>query len=61
MTGIANFLGFTEGDVAIVTGAATGIGRETAIQLLAQKVRVIGLDINAAGLEALGGPALLAR
>lgn len=47
------FLGFRAGEVAIVSGAASGIGRETAVRLLAQGLRVIGLDINAEGLAAL--------
>ncbi len=53
MAGSANFLGFSQDSVAVVTGAASGIGRETAVQLLGQGLRVIGLDINAQGLSAL--------
>jgi NADP-dependent 3-hydroxy acid dehydrogenase YdfG len=53
VTGVANFLGFPAGAVAIVTGAASGIGLATARDLLGQGVTVIGLDINAAGLAAL--------
>ncbi|MEI9993026.1 MAG: SDR family oxidoreductase [Rhizomicrobium sp.] len=48
-----DFLGFAKGTVAVVTGVASGIGRETAAQLLAQGLRVVGLDINAAGLATL--------
>jgi 3-oxoacyl-[acyl-carrier protein] reductase len=53
MTEVANFLGFPPGAVAIVTGAASGIGLATARDLLGQGVTVIGLDINEAGLAAL--------
>ena len=48
-----DFLGFTADASAIVTGAASGIGRDTAELLLRQGVRVLGLDINAEGLKAL--------
>ncbi|MBY8823916.1 SDR family NAD(P)-dependent oxidoreductase [Sphingomonas colocasiae] len=53
MSGKADFLGFPAGATAIVTGAASGIGHATALALLGQGVRVIGLDINEAGLAAL--------
>jgi NAD(P)-dependent dehydrogenase (short-subunit alcohol dehydrogenase family) len=48
-----DFLGFPNGATAIVTGAASGIGHSTAVRLLGQGVRVIGLDINGEGLAAL--------
>jgi len=53
MAAVADFLGFPKGGVAVVTGVASGIGRQLAIQLLAQNLTVIGLDINQAGLDAL--------
>lgn len=53
MAAIADFLGFPQGGVAVVSGVASGIGQQLAIQLLAQDLTVIGLDINRAGLEAL--------
>jgi 3-oxoacyl-[acyl-carrier protein] reductase len=53
MAAVADFLGFPPGAVAVVTGVASGIGRQLAIQLLAQNLTVIGLDINQAGLDAL--------
>lgn len=39
--------------VAVVTGAASGIGAATAIELAKHRVTVIGLDINKAGVEDL--------
>jgi NAD(P)-dependent dehydrogenase (short-subunit alcohol dehydrogenase family) len=57
MAAVADFLGFPAGSVAVVTGVASGIGHQLAIQLLAQGVTVIGLDINQAGLDKLNlGP-----
>jgi 3-oxoacyl-[acyl-carrier protein] reductase len=50
---VADFLGFPPGSVAVVTGVASGIGHQLAIQLLAQGVTVVGLDINEAGLNKL--------
>lgn len=41
------------GKVAVVTGAASGIGRATASRLVAEGASVAGGDVNAAGLEAL--------
>lgn len=41
------------GKVAIVTGAAAGIGRATAARLVAEGARVVATDLDAAGLESL--------
>ncbi|WP_380871668.1 gluconate 5-dehydrogenase [Sphingomonas sp. DBB INV C78] len=46
--------GFDTGTV-IITGAASGIGRETALEAKRQGLGVIAWDINAAGLEGLAG------
>ena len=40
--------------VALVTGAASGIGRATATRLVAEGALVVGGDVNAQGLEDLG-------
>jgi len=62
MTAVANFLGFPEGGVAVVSGVASGIGKELAPLLLAQNLKVIGLDINQAGLDSLDfGPGFTKR
>ena len=45
---------FTTDNVAIVTGAASGIGRATAVGLAANGLTVIGADIDKDGLEATG-------
>jgi NAD(P)-dependent dehydrogenase (short-subunit alcohol dehydrogenase family) len=42
-----------DGRVAIVTGAASGIGRAVALRLAAEDAVVIGADVNAARLEEL--------
>ncbi|MFI5911794.1 SDR family oxidoreductase [Dactylosporangium sp. NPDC051541] len=42
------------GRVALVTGAGSGIGQATVLQLAHEGARVIGCDIDAAGLEATG-------
>lgn len=42
-----------DGKKAIVTGAASGIGRATAVRLASEGVDVVGLDIDEAGLESL--------
>lgn len=39
------------GKVALVTGAASGIGRETALRLASEGARVYGADIDEAGLK----------
>jgi 3-hydroxybutyrate dehydrogenase len=43
---------FTTDTVAIVTGAASGIGRATAIALAVNGLTVVGLDVDADGLDA---------
>lgn len=40
-----------EGKVALVTGAASGVGRETARQMVAEGADVYGIDINGEGLD----------
>ncbi|MFC6863003.1 SDR family oxidoreductase [Halomicroarcula sp. GCM10025817] len=45
---------FSGDDVAIVTGAASGIGRATAVALAANGLTVVGADIDADGLEETG-------
>ncbi len=45
------------GKVAIVTGAANGIGRATAIRLAREGARVIGCDVNDESLAAAAGQA----
>jgi NAD(P)-dependent dehydrogenase (short-subunit alcohol dehydrogenase family) len=39
---------------ALITGAASGIGRELALQLAAEGAAIAALDVNAAGLISLG-------
>jgi len=46
-------MGRVEGKVAIVTGAASGIGRASAEKLAAEGARVVVADINAAGAAAV--------
>ena len=41
------------GKVALVTGAASGVGRATALQMIKDGAKVSGIDINNDGLEAL--------
>jgi 3-hydroxybutyrate dehydrogenase len=45
---------FTTETVAIVTGAASGIGRATAVALVANGLTVVGADIDGAGLAGTG-------
>src|ERR1700728_3421064 len=44
-------LGFARGDVVIVTGAASGIGKATAIRAAAVGLRVAGWGLNRDGAE----------
>jgi NAD(P)-dependent dehydrogenase (short-subunit alcohol dehydrogenase family) len=46
------------GKVAIVTGAAGGIGRATALRLYADGAVVVGMDVNPAIVENLNAPGL---
>jgi rhamnose utilization protein RhaD (predicted bifunctional aldolase and dehydrogenase)/NAD(P)-dependent dehydrogenase (short-subunit alcohol dehydrogenase family) len=48
-----------QGKVAVVTGAASGIGRASAEALMAQGVAVVALDLNADVAELSTGPAYL--
>src|SRR5262245_32101575 len=43
------------GKVAVVTGAASGIGREAALQLAAEGAAVCCADVNETGLEEVAG------
>ena len=47
--------------VALVTGAASGIGRAIALQLAQSGARVIATDIDAAGLAAMAGDTIAAE
>jgi 3-hydroxybutyrate dehydrogenase len=42
---------FSDDTVAIVTGAASGIGRATAVALAYNDLTVVGIDLDEAGLE----------
>ncbi|MDP7548808.1 MAG: SDR family NAD(P)-dependent oxidoreductase, partial [Alphaproteobacteria bacterium] len=44
---------FSDGRLAVVTGAASGIGRATALLLAARGAQVLGVDRNPEGLESL--------
>ena len=46
-------MGTFDGKVALITGAASGLGRATAAQLVGEGAKVFGVDINADGLEAV--------
>ena len=41
--------------LVVVTGSASGIGRATAVEFLAGGAKVLGVDVNVAGLEQLEG------
>jgi NAD(P)-dependent dehydrogenase (short-subunit alcohol dehydrogenase family) len=45
--------GRLDGKVAIVTGAAAGIGRATAVRFAAEGARLVAADVDAGGLERL--------
>jgi len=47
------------GEVAVVTGAASGIGRACALELLARGAAVVGLDLSATVADVSGEPAYL--
>lgn len=61
MTDTASLHHFRDGTTAIVTGAAGGIGRETVRLLTGAGVRVIGIDINQAALDAIDDPLFIGR
>ena len=46
--------------IAVVTGAAGGMGRAIAAGLLADGLHVVGLDIDAGGLDSMAGPGFTA-
>jgi len=54
--------GNLEGRVALVTGAASGMGREMARALVAAGAKIVAVDVNGAGLDKLvAEPALAGR
>jgi meso-butanediol dehydrogenase/(S,S)-butanediol dehydrogenase/diacetyl reductase len=44
-------MGRFDGKVALVTGAASGMGRAISLRLASEGARVFGHDLNAAGLD----------
>ena len=50
---MSTYPNYHEGRRALVTGAASGIGRASAIKLAEAGAHVLAVDINAAGLEQL--------
>jgi len=47
--------------IAVVTGAAGGLGRAISAALMAQGMRVVGVDIDAGGLAGMAGERFLGR
>ena len=52
--------GKLDGKVAVITGAASGIGRAIAVAFAAEGARVVGADLNAQGLRAIEGERIVA-
>lgn len=52
-------MGRLAGKIALVTGAGAGMGYEIVARFLAEGARVVGADLEPAGLAALAGPALV--
>lgn len=48
-------MGRFDGKVVVVTGAASGVGRATATQMVAEGAEVYGIDVNGDGLDAVAG------
>ncbi|MFC4600245.1 SDR family NAD(P)-dependent oxidoreductase [Cohnella hongkongensis] len=45
-----------EGKIALVTGAASGMGRTAALAMLGEGAKVIALDVNESGLSSMAAP-----
>ena len=48
-------MGRLDGKVAVITGAASGIGRGTALRLAKEGAAVVAVDLNSQGGEQLVG------